>query len=66
MKVTEAMVDHGVNEFGRVATRYRLLFGEKPSETVRNRRSGRQESGVVRGPMRPAVSSASPYEVRPS
>lgn len=33
-KVTNIMSEHGVTEFGRFASEYRALFGERPSETV--------------------------------
>ena len=33
--VTELLVRYGVWEFGRFASRYRRLFGELPSETLR-------------------------------
>jgi transcriptional regulator GlxA family with amidase domain len=36
--VTGVMLEHGVWEFGRFASRYRRLFGELPSETLRRRR----------------------------
>ena len=32
------MADYGVTEFGRFATRYKELFGETPSETLKNSR----------------------------
>ena len=35
--VSELLVNHGVWEFGRFASRYRRLFGERPSETLRRR-----------------------------
>jgi AraC family ethanolamine operon transcriptional activator len=36
--VSDVLVDQGVWEFGRFASRYRLLFGELPSETLRRAR----------------------------
>jgi AraC-like DNA-binding protein len=33
-KVTSIMSEHGVTEFGRFASEYKALFGERPSETV--------------------------------
>ena len=36
--VSGVLVDHGVWEFGRFASRYRHLFGELPSETMRKTR----------------------------
>jgi AraC family ethanolamine operon transcriptional activator len=36
--VTDVLLEHGVWEFGRFASRYRRLFGELPSETLRRRR----------------------------
>jgi AraC family ethanolamine operon transcriptional activator len=43
--VAQVFVHHGEWEFGRVAGRYRALFGELPSETLRgNRRTIRRES----------------------
>ncbi|MGY4420892.1 AraC family ethanolamine operon transcriptional activator [Bradyrhizobium sp. JR6.1] len=33
-KVTDIMSEHGVTEFGRFASEYKSLFGERPSETV--------------------------------
>ncbi|MGY4501820.1 AraC family ethanolamine operon transcriptional activator [Bradyrhizobium sp. GM24.11] len=33
-KVTNTMSEHGVTEFGRFASEYKALFGERPSETV--------------------------------
>jgi len=35
--VTEIAMDHGFGELGRFAVNYRRLFGESPSETLRNR-----------------------------
>jgi len=35
VSVSDVLVDHGVWEFGRIASRYRHLFGELPSETLR-------------------------------
>jgi AraC family ethanolamine operon transcriptional activator len=35
VSVSEVLVDHGVWEFSRFASRYRRLFGERPSETLR-------------------------------
>jgi len=32
--VTNIMSEHGVTEFGRFASEYKALFGERPSETV--------------------------------
>lgn len=37
-KVAEILLQHGEWEFGRVASRYRRLFGELPSETLRAKR----------------------------
>ena len=37
--VTDVLVRYGEWEFGRFASRYRRLFGELPSETLRTRRS---------------------------
>ncbi|MGI9242030.1 MAG: helix-turn-helix domain-containing protein [Verrucomicrobiales bacterium] len=36
--VTDVLTRHGVWQFGRFAARYRRLFGELPSETLRKRR----------------------------
>ena len=36
--VTDLMADCGVGEFGRCAQRYRALFGELPSQTLRKSR----------------------------
>lgn len=33
-KITNIMSEHGVTEFGRFASEYRMLFGERPSDTV--------------------------------
>jgi AraC family ethanolamine operon transcriptional activator len=33
-KITNIMSEHGVTEFGRFASEYKALFGERPSETV--------------------------------
>lgn len=33
-KITSIMSEHGVTEFGRFASEYKALFGERPSETV--------------------------------
>ncbi len=39
--VSDVLLQHGVWELGRFASRYRRLFGERPSETLRRRvRSG--------------------------
>jgi len=38
VSVTDALVEHGVWEFGRFASQYRHLFGELPSDTLRKRR----------------------------
>lgn len=35
--VTDVLTHHGVTEFGRFATEYHALFGERPSQTVRRR-----------------------------
>ena len=35
VSVTELLARHGEWEFGRFASRYRQLFGERPSETLR-------------------------------
>lgn len=35
VSVSEVLVAHGEREFGRFAARYRRLFGELPSETLR-------------------------------
>ncbi|WP_349517110.1 helix-turn-helix domain-containing protein [Bradyrhizobium lablabi] len=40
-KVTNIMSEHGVTEFGRFASEYKALFGERPSETVARSRSQR-------------------------
>jgi AraC family ethanolamine operon transcriptional activator len=45
-KVTNVMSEHGVTEFGRFASEYKALFGERPSETVA--RSQLQKSGMTR------------------
>lgn len=37
--VTEIALAHGLNHLGRFSVRYRSLFGERPSETVRATRS---------------------------
>jgi AraC-like DNA-binding protein len=39
-RVSEIAEQHGFWELGRFAGEYRRLFGEKPSETLRRRRSG--------------------------
>ena len=36
--VTSALLQHGEYEFGRFAARYRTIFGEYPSQTLRSRR----------------------------
>lgn len=33
-KITSIMSEHGVTEFGRFASEYKALFGERPSDTV--------------------------------
>jgi len=33
-KITNIMSEHGVTEFGRFASEYKALFGERPSDTV--------------------------------
>ncbi|MCP4619226.1 MAG: helix-turn-helix domain-containing protein [Bradyrhizobium sp.] len=33
-KITDVMGEHGVTEFGRFASEYKALFGERPSDTV--------------------------------
>ena len=38
VSVTELLARHGEWEFGRFASRYRQLFGERPSETLRAKR----------------------------
>lgn len=38
VSVTELLVQHGEWELGRFASRYRRLFGERPSETLRKNR----------------------------
>lgn len=40
--VTEIALAHGFGHLGRFSERYRALFGERPSETVRARRGCRQ------------------------
>jgi AraC family ethanolamine operon transcriptional activator len=40
-RVTNVMSEHGVTEFGRFASEYKALFGERPSETVARLRSQR-------------------------
>ncbi len=40
-KVTNIMSEHGVSEFGRFASEYKALFGERPSETVARSRMQR-------------------------
>jgi transcriptional regulator GlxA family with amidase domain len=43
--VTNIMSEHGVTEFGRFASEYKALFGERPSETVaRSRLQGARRS----------------------
>jgi len=37
--VARLLAEHGVWEFGRFATRYRRLFGELPSKTLRSKKS---------------------------
>jgi len=37
--VTDVLLRHGVWEFGHFAARYRRLFGERPSETLRTRKA---------------------------
>ena len=39
--VTSVLLEHGVWEFSRFASRYRRLFGELPSETLRTKRRRR-------------------------
>ena len=39
--VTNIMSEHGVSEFGRFASEYKALFGERPSETVARSRMQR-------------------------
>ena len=39
--VTNIMSEHGVTEFGRFASEYKALFGERPSETVARSRMQR-------------------------
>ncbi len=41
VSVTDVLVRHGEWEFGRFASRYRHLFGELPSETLRENRAVR-------------------------
>ncbi len=36
--VSDVLVRHGIWDFGRFASRYRRLFGERPSETLRGKR----------------------------
>ncbi len=38
VSVADVLLRHGVREFSRFASRYRRLFGERPSETLRSRR----------------------------
>lgn len=38
LSVTDVLLQHGVWEFGRFASRYRRLFGELPSQTLRNKK----------------------------
>jgi AraC-like DNA-binding protein len=38
--VTDVVLAHGFNHLGRFAERYRLMFGERPSETTRGYRRG--------------------------
>jgi AraC family ethanolamine operon transcriptional activator len=38
VSVTDVVVRHGEWQFGRFASRYRQLFGELPSETLRTKR----------------------------
>ncbi len=38
VSVADVLLRHGVWEFSRFASRYRRLFGERPSETLRSRR----------------------------
>jgi AraC family ethanolamine operon transcriptional activator len=38
--VTEIALAYGLNHLGRFSTRYRSLFGERPSETTRSMRKG--------------------------
>ena len=33
--LTKFLMQHGVGEFGRFASEYRAIFGEKPSDTLR-------------------------------
>jgi AraC family ethanolamine operon transcriptional activator len=40
-KITNIMSEHGVTEFGRFASEYKSLFGERPSETVARSRMQR-------------------------
>ena len=40
-RVTNVMSEHGVSEFGRFASEYKALFGERPSETVARSRMQR-------------------------
>jgi AraC family ethanolamine operon transcriptional activator len=39
--IGDALVKHGVWEFSRFAARYRRLFGERPTETLRTKKGGK-------------------------
>jgi len=45
--ITNVAIDHGFNELGRFAGRYRAAFGETPSQTLRD--SGRKPSTTTKG-----------------
>jgi transcriptional regulator GlxA family with amidase domain len=45
--ITDVAIDHGFNELGRFAGRYRAAFGETPSQTRRD--SGRKPSTTTKG-----------------
>lgn len=47
LSVSDVLVDHGVWEFGRFASRYRNLFGELPSETLRKAKGQHHTTGGI-------------------
>lgn len=59
-KITHIMSEHGVTEFGRFASEYKALFGERPSDTVARsrvqieRRMPQDSAGLVSRSGQPA------------
>jgi AraC family transcriptional regulator, ethanolamine operon transcriptional activator len=51
-KVTEVLNAHGVGEYGRFATEYRALFGERPSDTIRRESIRHGQPNVQEKPTR--------------